>query len=194
VIVLALSGPWAVWALKHRGGFLGVNALVASASIMARPEDFGGIGPYLASLYWDRTFESYWARFGWFNVVAPKFVYLAFFAVTWTGLLGFFAGRTQIAPAALRSRPLRHYLVAAIGLTLALHLAMNLAVASPQGRQLFAIAPQVAFALAVGIHRLIGSERRLVWIAVSVAMLLVALDVYCLRGVLVPAYWETPAP
>jgi hypothetical protein len=191
-IALAVAGPWGMWVLEHGVGFLGVNPAVASAAAPA--ESFGGLGRYLAWSYWDSTFESYWARFGWFNVMVPKPVYLAFFALTWTGVLGFVAGRNQFPQPALRSQALRRYLVAAVGLTLAMHLAMNLAIVNPQGRLLFAVAPQIAFVLALGIYRLIGSERRLLPIAVSVAMLLVALDVYCLRGVLVPAYWEAPVP
>jgi hypothetical protein len=193
-IVLALAGPWALWALEHRGGFLGVSAVVASATGMVRAENFGGLWTFLTQFYWDWTFESYWARFGWFNVTAPKAVYLAFFAITWSGVLGFFAGRAHVPQPSLRSRPLRRYLTAAVGLTALMHFLMNIAIVNPQGRLLFAVAPQISFLLAIGIYRLIGSQRRLLPIAVSLAVLLVAIDVYCLRGVLVPAYWEVPVP
>jgi hypothetical protein len=194
-LALAIAGPWGVWAFEHRGGWLGVDAMPALSGVgPMRVEDFGGLWPYLRDAYWDWTFESYWARFGWFNVQAPRFVEQILFALTWTGVLGFFAGRRHIAQAALRSRLLRRYLIAAVGLTLALHFAINLAVVNPQGRLLFPVAPQIAFALALGIHRLIGGERRLLPIAVSVTALLVALAVYCLRGVIVPAYWSLSAP
>jgi dolichyl-phosphate-mannose-protein mannosyltransferase len=191
-LAVALAMPWLLWAFEHRGGILGVRALLASASGMAQADSLGGLGAYLRNFYWDWTFESYWARFGWFNVTAPKFVYLAFFALTWTGVLGFFAGRTRIAQPALRSRPLRYYLIGAVGVALAIHFAMNLAIVYPQGRLLFPVAPQIAFVLALGIYRLIGSDRRMLPIAVSVTALLVTLAVYCLRSVLVPAYWEAP--
>ena len=85
---------------------------------------------------------------------------LAFFAVTWTGVLGWIAGRRARLPAdALRSPALRNYLFAAFGATLAAHFAMNIAIVNCQGRLLFASVAQIAFLLALGIVRLIGNQR-----------------------------------
>lgn len=188
-LVLLLAGPYVIWAAEHRGGFLGVNAVVASAVGMVRAERFGGQLPYLAVFYWDYTFESFWARFGWFNVMVSRPAYLAFFAVTWTGVLGWIAGRRARLPAgALRSSALRNYLFAAFGATLAAHFAMNLAIVNCQGRLLFASVSQIAFLLALGIVRSIGNQRRLLPLTVIVVIVLLVLDVYCLRGVLIPAY------
>jgi len=189
-LVLLLAGPYLVWSVAHRGGLFGVNAMLASSVSMMRPDRFGGLWPYFTGLYWDATFESYWARFGWFNVTVPKATYLAFFALTWMGALGWIAGRSRLPSQALRSRALHGYLLAAFGATLAAHVALNFAVVSVQGRQLFASAPQGAFLLALGIYRLVGSERRLLPLAIAIVLALLALDVYCLRGVLVPAYRE----
>jgi hypothetical protein len=69
-------------------------------------------------------------------------------SLTWTGVLGRFIAARRSAPPALQSRTLRRYLVGSVGLTLAMHLAMNLAIVNPQGRHLFAVAPQIAFVLA----------------------------------------------
>jgi hypothetical protein len=186
--VLAVAGPYLVWATEHRGGPFGVNAMFASSVSMMRPERFGGWLPFFKGLYWDATFESYWARFGWFNVTVPKATYLAFFALTWMGALGWLAGRSRLPWEALRSRALHRYLFGAFGATLAAHAALNFAVVSVQGRQLFASAPQAALLLALGIYRLVGSERRMLALTVAVVFALLALDVYCLRGVLLPAY------
>ncbi|HKA14308.1 MAG TPA: glycosyltransferase family 39 protein [Myxococcota bacterium] len=187
-IALLLAGPYVVWASEHRGGFLGVNAVVASAVGMVRAEHFGGQLAFLLGIYWDWTLESFWARFGWFNVAVPKATYLAFFALTWTGVLGLIAGRYPLPADALRTRALRAYLLAAFGLTFAGHFAMNLAIVNPQGRLLFPAIAQIAFLLAIGIAQLIGSERRILPITVCVVVALVGLDVYCLRGVLLSAY------
>jgi hypothetical protein len=70
------------------------------------------------------------------------------------------------------------------------HFVSNLFVASPQGPILFASAAQIAFLLALGLYRLVGGEGRMLPLTVTVVLALLALDVYCLRGVLVPAYWE----
>src|SRR6185503_2980773 len=90
-LVLLLAGPYLVWAAEHRGGPLGVNAVIASSASMMRPDRFGGWWPYFTGLYWDATFESYWARFGWFNLTVPKATYLAFFALSFCGVLGWIA-------------------------------------------------------------------------------------------------------
>ena len=106
-LVLCLGGPYLVWAAEHRGGLLGWNAMFASSVSMMRPDRFGGWLPYFTGLYWDAVFESYWARFGWFNVTVPKATYLAFFALTWIGVLGWFAGRSRLPAKALLPRALR---------------------------------------------------------------------------------------
>ncbi len=187
-LVLLLAGPYLIWAAEHRGGLLGVNAGVASAVGMVGSDRVGQL-PYLAVFYWDYTFESFWARFGWFNVTVQRPALLAFFAVTWTGVLGWIAGRRARLPAdALRSSTLRNYLFAAFGATLAAHFAMNVAIVNCQGRLLFASVSQIAFLLALGIVRLIGTQRRLLPVTVAVVIALIVLDVYCLRGVLIPAY------
>jgi hypothetical protein len=192
-LVVGLTGPYFAYTAEARGGLFGWNAMFASSVSMMRPERFGGVWPYFTGLYWDAVFESYWARFGWFNVTVPKATYLAFFALTWIGVLGWIAGRARLPAGALRSRELHLYLFAAFGATLAAHVALNFAVVSVQGRQLFASAPQAAFLLALGIYRLVGSERRLLPLTIAIVVALIALDVYCLRGVIVPAYWEPVA-
>jgi len=192
-LVVLLAAPYVVWSAHHRGGLLGSSAVLASTSSLMHAQEFGGQLPYLLNVYWDALIESYWARFGWFNVVVPKATYLAFFALSWTGVLGWLAGRSKLPSEALRSRALQRYLFASFGATLLAHFALNFVVVSAQGRQLFPSAPQISFLLALGIYRLVGSERRLLPLAVGIVLALLALDVYCLRGVLVPAYWEVAA-
>ena len=192
-LVLLVVGPYGIWAAEYRGGLLGVNAVTASAAGLPRAEEYGGVVPFLKSIYWDWTLESYWARFGWFNVRVPKATYLAFFALTFSGVLGWIAGRAREPWEALRTRALRGYLFGSAFATLAAHFALNLLIVSPQGRILFSSAAQIAFLLALGLYRLVGSERRLLPLTLSIVLALLALDVYCLRGVLVPAYWDAAA-
>jgi hypothetical protein len=185
---LLLAGPYAIWATEHRGGFLGVDAVVASTVGMIHAQDVGGQLAFLTRIYWDATFESFWARFGWFNVIVPKATYLAFFALAWTGVLGLCIGRARLPAEELHSRALHRYLLAAFVLTLAAHFAMNLAIVNPQGRLLFPSLPQVGFGLAIGLVRLIGNDRRMLPLTATVVLALLALDVYCVRGVILPAY------
>ena len=187
-IVSLLAGPYLIWAAEHRGGLFGTSAVLASASAMQSVEDLGGRTSYLATLYWYHTFASYWARFGWFNVVAPAWIHFSLFALAGAGMLGFIARHNPRSVGALRSRALRGYLIASVLATLASHFALNLVVVTPQGRQLFASAPQFALLLALGLYPLVGSTRRRLTLALAVIALLIAIDAYCLRGVLVPAY------
>jgi hypothetical protein len=192
-LAVLLVGPYQLWAAEYRGGPLGIKAFTASTSVMVRAEDYGGLVPFFKDIFWDCTLESYWARFGWFNLMVPKATYLAFFALTFTGVLGWIAGRSREPWDALRSRAVRGYLFGAAAATFAAHVALNVITVSPQGRNLFPAVSQISFLLALGIYRLVGSERRLLPLTVAVVLALLALDVYCLRGVLVPAYWAPGA-
>jgi hypothetical protein len=190
--VLLLTGPVLLWSAQHRGGFLGLDAAITPALGLVRQAHFAGVLQDLPGSPWESTFEAYWCRFGWFNVAAPELVYLVCFGLTWTGVLGFAAGHRREGARWLHSRALRGYLTAAVAATVFAHLAVDLALESSQAQQLFASAPQLSLLLALGIYRLIGSERRMLPLTMSVAALLIALDVYCLRAVLVPAYLEVP--
>ena len=185
-VVLVLAGPYLLWAAEYRGGLLGVDAVAASAVGMVRPDGTGGLLTYFAKLSWGWTFVSYWGRFGWLNVALPSAIYLLFFALTWAGVVGFFRGRGSL-PAGLPWRPLRGYLLASIAATLTAHLLLNLTIVAAQGRHLFGSAPQIAFLLALGIYRLIGSER-VMWAVMVIVTGLVVLDVYCVQQVFPAAY------
>jgi Predicted membrane protein (DUF2142) len=179
-VALIVAGPYLFWAAVHRGGFMGVGALYASASELHVPA--GERLHYLTGPYWLWTFQSYWCRFGWMNVPVPTAIYAAFFALVAAGVLGSaLAGRLRRSdPPAPRS--LRTYLFASVAATLAAHVALNATVVSAQGRQLFGIAPQLALLLALGLDRIAGNARRALAAAVGIATALAAIDVYCLRA------------
>src|SRR5258706_11097940 len=155
---------------------------------MPRARAVGGLARLLAKVYWVDTFESYWGRFGWVSVRAPGGVRLAFLALTAAAVLGLFTGRARLSVPSLRSRRVRRYLAATALATIAAHFAMNAFIMSPQGRHLFASAPQIAVLLAIGLFQLVGGERRILPLALGIGALLVAIDVYCLDAVLIPAY------
>jgi hypothetical protein len=187
-LALGVAGSYWIWSIERHGLAPSTNAFVASAIGMAGADRIHMLA-YLAVPYWDHTFESFWARFGWFNVTVARPAQLAFFAITWTGLLGWLAGRRRRLPEeALRTPALRNYLFAAVGATLAAHLVVNAVTVNCQGRLLFACIAQIAFLLALGMVRLIGNAERMLSLTLVVVMALLVLDVYCLRGVLVPAY------
>jgi hypothetical protein len=184
-LLALLAGPYMVWNTAYRGDPLGGDALWLSASGLPRPDRLGGAWAYLTSIYWDWTFESYWARFGWMTVRVPKAVYLAFFALAWTGLLGF-----VLADLPRCARRLRGYVFGAVLATLTAHVWLNLHTVQPQGRHLFAVAPEIAFTLAVGISSLGDGRAQHARLRTVLCVLvpLCGLALYCLFGVIGPAY------
>ncbi len=191
-VLLIVAGPYLAWSSEYRGGPLGLPALLGALGDAPRPEAFGGRLSYWVTVYWDHTFESYWAGFGGLPGGVPEWVYLAFFTFTWTGCLGFAAGRHAEPLDPLGSHALRRYLVGAIGAVVLAHFACNALFAVPDGRYLFAGAPHIAFLLALGWLRLLATERRILFIALCVVGALLALDLLCLRSVLLPAVAALP--
>lgn len=197
-LALVLPSLWLNW---HRfGGALGASALVASSDFLEGHEKYGGLFGYLRDVYVYITFRTYWATFGWMNVVAPPWAYLAFFALSWTGVLGFLlgwrnerralAGEPALDLVALdelrRTRVLRRYVLATALATLAAHFWVNLQVIAAQGRHLFGAAPQIAALLALGIGSLAGGRGFAVgWrSAAGITAGMVALAFHCVRQLL----------
>jgi hypothetical protein len=197
-LLALLATPQLAANLARFGEPLGLSALWASAAGLMTPANYGGLGHYLTDYYFYWVFQSYWARFGWMNVVAPTPVYLAYFALTWTGLLGFClaSARRRGAEPPGSPRPdrrvvlLRRTVAAAFLATLAVHLWLNTRTVAAQGRHLFAAAPHLACLLAYGIgHLTSGRPLRVGWpTACIVCGGLVAMAIYCLTGVIAPAY------
>lgn len=189
---LVLAAPYLVWASQHRGDLLGMGAVLQSAEGLPAFDFFGGFWSFFVKTYWDLTFESYWARFGWMLVTAPKAIYLAFFALTFTGLLGFALTGRRGDPGGRESAGVRRYLLAVFLASLAAHLWLNLQIPQPQGRHLFPAAPQIACLLAIGLRRVTGAgpERIGVGAAATIVLSLAGLALYCLLFVIAPVYVE----
>jgi 4-amino-4-deoxy-L-arabinose transferase-like glycosyltransferase len=172
----------------------GTEAVFASAAELGAPEHYGGLFSYLTGRYAAWTFQSYWAYFGWMNIPAPFPVYIAFFTLLWTGLLGFTLGIWRSAPTP-EADPvplawLRRYVVAAVLGTWLTHLWLNTQTAAAQGRHLYAAAPHVACMLALGIAWLATGHPLRVGrgVAGAVAAGMAALALYCLLALVAPAY------
>ncbi len=187
-LVLLVAGPYLLWSLEHRETLLGFETVRIAGAGVPTPEEIGGRATWFTHVYWDRTFESYWGSFGWRGVPMPKAFYYAFFAIVWTGILGYFAGRVPEANALLRERALHFYLFMTIAATWATHLAVNLFVPLADGVSLFAVAPHVGLLLALGLGRLLGHGHRTLAMTVAIVAGLVIIDLVVLRSVLIPAY------
>jgi hypothetical protein len=183
-IVLALPSLWMNW--QRFGGALGSSALVQSSDSLEGFDTFGGRRAYFLDVYPYVVFRSYWATFGWLNVFAPDWVYLAFFALCWTGFLGFAIGWRSERDIGR----LRYFVLATALATFAAHLWLNLHIVAVQGRHLFGAAPALAVLLALGIGQIFhgrgfGVGWRTAW-AASAGML--ALAAFCVGRLLLPVY------
>jgi hypothetical protein len=189
-VAAAALSPLLASNLARFGDLLGSGAVWASAAGQRGPADFGGLSAYFTDLYPYATFESYWAWFGWQNVSAPKPVYLSFFALTFTGLLGFAIGAVRPRVAAPRQRALFACLALTSAATLGMHVWLNTRVVAAQGRHLFAAAPQIACILASGIAQTAsGHPLGPTWrVALAVSGGMAALALYCVAFVIAPAY------
>jgi hypothetical protein len=190
VLVVGLVGPYLAWNVVHRGGLLGMEAVWSSGSHLKTFAELGGVVSYFTGPYWIRTFQSYWARFGWMNAPPPVGVYVTYFALTGAGILGFVwvGGRARNA-ASRADVVLRHYLVAVILATFASHVWYNLHMPQPQGRHLFGAAPQIATVLAIGL----GGPSAPLWLRRDPSPVLIlaglfALALYCLLSAVGAAY------
>ena len=196
--LLLLVGPYLVWNLVYRGDVLGMDAVWQSASHMFGYEAYGGAWSYFTGMYWVWTFESYWGRFGWINVLAPTPVYLGYLFLTGAAGVGFLlAGRSQGSTTRSKADPtialpgnLRLYLGGATLITLASHLWVNVYSAQPQGRHLFPAAPQISIILAMGIAYLVGGRQDRIGTRSCFAVLFVlaGLALYCCLAVIIPSY------
>jgi hypothetical protein len=177
-LLLALSLPYLIFNTAHRGDPLGMQAIRASAAHMPGPEAFGGLGTYLTRYYLPWTFESYWARFGWMNVLAPGWVFWFFFTLTLIALAGLAKRRDMPKGWTL-------YLASAAAFTGLAHLWLNTSFAAAQGRHLFAVAPQIAALLAGGLSGWWKWNERRSW---ALAGILAVVAAALLSLVFTPAY------
>ena len=146
------------------------------------------------------------------NVRAPQATYLIFFALSGAGLLGYLLSLRQCkAPEAMNGETINErgadgamherfhsirkalpaYLLSSILITIVAHAWFNMHVVQAQGRHLFTAAPLISFLLASGYAQLTRNWRGLSiqpGVAVVIALLLFGMALYCLTGVILPAY------
>jgi hypothetical protein len=194
---LAAAALWALLpALLIGGWWYGRNALLFGdltglplmLSVMTpRPEP-----PGLRELAEEAVavWKSFWAVFGWFNVVAPDWVYRLTSAVTVIGLLGLAvaAARRRLPRSAWPGLLLAGAWVALMVLAMLLWARLRY----PQGRLLFPAAPALALLVAAGWvlpwPRAVGRLA-----TAGLALGLAGLAAWLLPNVILPAY-AAPRP
>lgn len=177
VIVL----PWSLRNLMLYGDLTAQHAMRTAVSHIITDRSL-----FSAYFLWEfplLLFASFIGLFGWANVVLPKWIYLLFIALTLTATAGAVRGWYLRR---IDGRILRMLLLL-IAAALAVVVYINLMFTQPQGRYMLQALPAVALFVALGLTHLPGvlGSRSLV---VTAAAMLV-LNVWCVAGVIVPAYW-----
>jgi len=132
------------------------------------------------------SFASFWAGFGWLNLMLPSAVYVILAAVSGLGLTGALAELWRRRKA--RNPALWLVVAAALAVYVSLlRYIQTINASGYQGRLLFPALPSLALLLAMGLARLVGARRaRPVLVALDGGLLLLAVVALC--GLMRPAY------
>jgi hypothetical protein len=190
LVTLAIVLPWTLRNLRLYGDLTAQHAMRSAVSHLITDRS-------LWSVYflWDfplLLFASFVGLFGWANVVLPKWIYLLFIAFGLVAAAGVVRGWYVRA---IDRRVLR-MLVLLIASALAVVVYINLMFTQPQGRYMLPALPAIALVVALGLTHLPGmtGPRPLVFAAAALFLF----NIWCLAGVIVPAYWpplvRTTAP
>jgi hypothetical protein len=181
LVSLALVLPWSLRNVMLYGDPTARSAMRTAVSHLITDRSL-----FSAYFLWDfplLLFASFIAVFGWANVVLPKWIYLVFVALCLIAVAGVVRGWFLRA---IDGRILR-MLVLLIASAVAVVVYINLMFTQPQGRYMLQALPAVALFVALGLTHLpapLGSRS-----LVAVAVALFSFNVWCLAGVIVPAYW-----
>lgn len=192
-VTLAVTGWWYVRNWRLYGDLLGMEVWLQHFGVR-NPK------PTLLDLLpeFDGLEMSYWAVFGWRDMVVDRWIYDAFFVADRLALAGWLVGLARALWRRWRHRTIP--LNASVGLGLlwlwlgaafaALLRYMQLVWAN-HGRLLFPAAAAVGAALFVG-WRLWLPRRATPWLTALAGSGLAALSVLCLWGYIIPAYAPPP--
>jgi 4-amino-4-deoxy-L-arabinose transferase-like glycosyltransferase len=181
------GAPWPITASE-----VAIRALTPAVAIPGAPGAQQLLSGDYARSWWEITFRSFWAGFGRVDLFAPTWCYALIVAALAVAVLGLL--RALAAPRA-RARLRRALREPAVALAIAWPLALILAaVAASQGRYypvhgryLIPALPPLAVALVLGWRAAAPAPWRAAapW---ALAATVAALNLYCLLGVVVPAY------
>ncbi len=184
-LAAALSGGWYArnWLLYR--DFTGLSMLVG---IMGRRASGFGLRDVLAELEGAR--RSFWAVFGWFNVLAPVWLYTVYDLISVAAVCGLILDFLR----ALRRRDWRHVvsvssLIAWLALVSVAWVRYTLLLPASQGRLLYPAISAISILLVVGWQAFFpaGSARQR-WLTAGIVTALFAVTVYVPFGLLAPTY------
>jgi hypothetical protein len=181
LVALAIVLPWSVRNVMLYGDPTAQNAMRTAVSHLITDRSL--LSGYFLWHFPLVTFASFIGVFGWMNVLLPTWIYVAF------GGFGLVAAAGVVRGWSLRAIDPRvvRMLVLLIVAALAMVVYINLMFTQPQGRYLLQALPAVALLTTLGLTHLPAPFGSRLIVAAPVVMLL--FNVWCLAGVIVPAYW-----
>jgi hypothetical protein len=181
LVAFAIVLPWSVRNVMLYGDPTAQNAMRTAVSHLITDRSL-----FSSYFLWDfprLLFASFIGLFGWANVVVPTWIYLAF------GGLGLIAAAGVVRGWYLRAidpRVLRMLAVLIVS-ALAVVVYINLMFTQPQGRYMFPALPAIALLAGLGLTHLPAPLASRLSVAAPIVLLL--FNLWCLAGVIKPAYW-----
>lgn len=181
-VALAVASWWYFRNWQLYGDPLGLAAMFAVLPGRAEPLSLAQVAGLLPGIW-----RSYWAVFGWFNIVVADWVYWLYSALTLLGLLGLIVSVVRQPRRGWRS-PVAFalFLLLVWIFMLALLVVRWSQISYPQGRLLFPAASALATLLALGLLGSIPAHGR-PWLAGLLTAGLATL------ALIAPWYWLAPA-
>ncbi|HEY3062817.1 MAG TPA: DUF2142 domain-containing protein [Chloroflexota bacterium] len=172
--------PWLVHQVTTYG-WTDPLALQRHASVVTDQPRFDGLSPSYLADFATITFHSFWAQFGWMAIPAPDRLYWLWGASTLIAALGLAWRRDWL-------RDSRWQLLCAIVASAAIaYIVYNLAFKQFQGRYLFPALVPIGTLLVAGWSAWFPARFKEVGV-LTVALLLVGVNVYALVRVLMPGF------
>lgn len=180
-ISLAVAAPWL---LRNQ---LLYGDLVASGvmpHVVSSVVDLKSLtSPYFVSSFPLDLFRSFVGLFGWMNLPLPRWLYYAFAFLAAIAVLGFLRQSRQGRSNLRLTLVLLTFPLSALAITVYL----NLTFTQPQGRLLFPGLAALALLTSRGLEALPRWGRKMTY---SLLGVLLAVNLYSVVGVIIPAYWR----
>jgi hypothetical protein len=180
-LALAVAGWW-----YGRNWWLYGDPLGLSAMFAVLPGRDDPLTPAEVVKLVPGVWRSFWAVFGWFNIVVEDWVYRGFTLLTLAGIAGLLWGGWQVR-SGWKAWQLGPWLLLGLWLVVIALLVVRWAqISYPQGRLLFPAISAVATLVGSGLCWLLP-ERRQAWLLVPLALWLIPV------AVMAPVRWIQPA-
>jgi hypothetical protein len=147
---------------------------------------------FFKKIFFQRLFTSFWGQFDWLTISLANWMYWIYGLITLMGILGFvqiFAGK----PYPKRTNICLLFFLAAILLSIASLVALNLKFVSAQARLIFPVIAGICIFIAMGIDMAIRYLVKLIKIKAVIfiyafIVFLIGLDLYALFWIIYPVY------